>query len=85
LIEFFLLIEKFIILMDNNLEVFMKRKFMGLFLVASVLGLVGCAAPSDSDAQSLRERCFKEPQLPECQELPAQEEPTESVPIDSDF
>lgn len=71
--------------MDNNLEVFMKRKFMGLFLVASVLGLVGCAAPSDSDAQSLRERCFKEPQLPECQELPAQEEPTESVPIDSDF
>ena len=56
--------------MDNNLEVFMKRVLWGLFLALSVSGFVGCAAPDDGDEESLRERCYREPQLPECSESP---------------
>ena len=48
----------------------MKRVLWGLFLALSVSGFVGCAAPDDGDEESLRERCYREPQLPECSESP---------------
>ena len=48
----------------------MKRALLGLFLAMSVCGFVGCAAPDDGDEESLHERCYREPQLPECSETP---------------
>ena len=48
----------------------MKRVLLGLFLAMSVCGFVGCATSDDSDEESLRERCYAEPQLPECNESP---------------
>ena len=53
----------------------MKRKILGFFLVAGIFSLMACTA-DDNDEESLRERCQIEPQLPECQELPAQDDPT---------
>ena len=46
----------------------MKRVLLGLFLAMSVCGFVGCAAPDDSDYETLREKCKDRPSLPECQE-----------------
>lgn len=44
------------------------RKFFGSLIVASLLGIIACAAPDDADYETLHEKCKNEPQLPECQE-----------------
>ena len=64
----FFVLPKFIILTDNNLEVFMKRLFLGMFLAIVALGIVGCTTYAESDDEDLHEKCLKEPNLPVCQE-----------------
>ncbi len=46
----------------------MKRVFLGMFLAVSLCSFVGCAAPDDSDYETLREKCQDNPSLPECQD-----------------
>lgn len=46
----------------------MKRVLLGMFLAASLCNFVGCAAPDDSDYETLREKCRDNPSLPECQD-----------------
>lgn len=66
--------------MDNNLEVFMKRVFLGALVAASLLGFTGCAEYEDSDSESIREQCMEDPHLPFCQETPSN--PADDGPSD---
>ena len=53
----------------------MKRVLLGMFLALSLCNFVACATSEDEE-ESLREKCYADPHLPECQELP-EEEPGE--------
>ena len=69
--------------MDNDLEVFMKRKIIASFLAAAVFSLVACVSSSDEEDET-EKRCIEDPKLPICQEMPPQEE-EEDDSSDGDF
>ena len=54
-----------IVLILNNLEVFMKRFFLGTFLAASLFAIVACSSSTGSESTS--DECLEDPNLPICQ------------------
>ncbi|MBQ3778815.1 MAG: hypothetical protein II835_12220 [Fibrobacter sp.] len=46
----------------------MKRWILSLVSLVSILGLMACSAPADSDYETLHEKCKNKPSLPECQD-----------------
>ena len=60
----------------------MKRIFLGVVVAASLLGFAGCAEYEESDNESIREQCMKDPHLPFCDE--AQDEPELENPSTGD-
>ena len=76
---------EFIILRDNNLEVFMKRIFLSFLFAMSFAGIVGCADYEDGDDESISDKCRKDPGLSICQENPGNDQPVETPPVDDDL
>ena len=70
--------------MNNNLEVFMKRIFLGMFLAVSLWGFAGCAE-YDGDEESVSEQCRKDPSLPICEDVPQNQETEQTPSNEEDF
>ena len=56
-----------IVLILNDLEVFMKRFFFGTFLAVSLFAVVGCSSSSSSSDDGVTDECLEDPNLPICQ------------------
>ena len=63
----------------------MKRIFLGAVVAASLLGFAGCAEYEESDNESIREQCMKDPHLPFCDEAPGEQIEPETPSIDDDL
>ena len=61
-----------IVLILNNLEVFMKRFFFGTFLAVSLFAIVGCSSSTGGD-ESSNDECLEDPNLAICQPIPTED------------
>ena len=56
-----------IVLILNDLEVFMKRFFFGSFLAVALFAVAGCSSSSSANENSATDECLEDPMLPICQ------------------
>ena len=64
-ISFFSFARLSIVLILNDLEVFMKRFFFGTFLAVALFAIVGCSSSTGDDSSN--DECLEDPNLPICQ------------------
>ena len=66
-----------IVLILNNLEVFMKRIFLSSFLAMSLFAIVGCSSSTGGDDSS-NDECLDDPNLAICQPIPTDDQGPET-------
>lgn len=64
----------------------MKRILMGIFFAMSLVGMVGCTTYVEGEEEEgIREKCMENPNLPICQETPANDDQDDNSSMDNDF
>ena len=76
---------EFIILRDNNLEVFMKRILIALFFAMSFVGFTGCTDYEESADEDILKQCHEDPSLPMCQDNSGDDDGSDNPSVDEDL